>query len=340
MNLSVGIVGLANVGKSTLFNALLQKQQALVANYPFATIEPNIGIVPVPDERLDRLAETIAKERVHPEGRGVNKEILMKVKLPPVVPATVKFIDIAGLVKGASTGEGLGNQFLAQIREVNVICHIIRTFEDEAVVRQGSVSPKDDWEMVNTELALADLETKQKRETKKKGITEALPLLTEKPVIVVVNVNEGQEKQAETVARGLGIEPRWVVGISAKMEADLAALPPAEQREYLATQGLKQSGLEKLIQLAYERLELISFLTAGEKEVRAWTLRRGDTALRASSVIHTDFARKFIKAEVIPWQELVKCGGWKRAKETGAVRSEGRDYVIQDGEVVEFKIGA
>jgi ribosome-binding ATPase len=332
MSLSIGIVGLANVGKSTLFNALLKKQQALAANYPFATIEPNVGIVPVPDHRLQQLAETIAKARMHVGEVGRLKEQLTYTQLPPIVPATVKFVDIAGLVKGASEGEGLGNKFLAHIREVDVICHVVRAFDNEDVARAGSIDPESDYQIVRTELELADLQTRDKRAAKKKTETEVvLPLLTAKPEIMVFNVDEGKLKQLPNDGRFY---------LCAKMESELAALNQAEQAEYLAQYGLKESGLERLIKAGYERLKLQSFLTAGEIECRAWAIKQGTTAVEASGVIHTDFMKNFIKADVIDWQEFVRLGGWKRARAAGAVRSEGRDYVMGEGDVVEFRIGA
>jgi ribosome-binding ATPase len=381
MSLAVAIVGLPNVGKSTLFNALLKKQQALAANYPFATIEPNVGIVPVPDERLQQLAEVVAMQRVHAEGGLGGKERLTYTSLPPIVPATVTFYDIAGLVKGASEGEGLGNQFLAHIRETDVICLVIRAFADADVVLTGSGEPKTDAEVIMTELILADLQTVGKQ-VAPKGIVKPeqkkrfeaiekirivldtgqsarqtildeeeqvlvadLHLLTMKPVIYVVNVDE-----AELSVNGVGelglryagilsVHPQDVVIVSAKIEADLASMPEMEQREYLATLGLMQSGLERLIVSAYTRLGLISFLTAGEKEVRAWTVGVGSVALEASGVIHTDFMKKFIKADVASFNDFVDSRGWKGAREKGLVRSEGRDYPVKDGDVIEFKIG-
>jgi hypothetical protein len=380
MSLSVGIVGLPNVGKSTLFNALLKKQQALVANYPFATIEPNVGIVGVPDERLVKLAETVAVSRIHIEGVPRSKELLMERKLPPIVPATVKFVDIAGLVKGASQGEGLGNQFLAHIRETDVIALVIRAFINSDVVDSGTKVLGDDLKTVVTELAIADLQTLEKqkeprpnasktdllrwqvigkaREILDRGemlnsgnwskeewlILKEMSLITAKQPIYVVNVGEEKlqatsDKLQAEYAEELGVKADQVVVISAKVEADLAALSESEQREYLAGLGLNESSLERLIQAAYHKLGLISFLTAGEIECRAWTIKRGETAVEASAVIHTDFAKNFIKADVIPWQEFVRLGGWKRARDVGAVRSEGREYVMGDGEVVEFRIG-
>lgn len=296
MSLSVGIIGLANAGKSTLFNALLKKQQALVASYPFATIEPNVGVVPVPDPRLAILADV--------------------VKTDKIVPATVTFIDIAGLIAGAHKGEGLGNKFLAHIREVDVIVHLVRGFGE-------AVNIKSDYDTVKTELELADLEH-----------PDAVPL-AKKPEILVINAAE--EDLGKSYEEG-------AIVICAKIEAELAELSEADQRAYLKELGLQQSGLERLITAAYQKLGLMSFLTAGEKEVRAWTLRAGETALMASGVIHTDFMKKFIKADVAQYADFVNPpaggGGWKAAREAGLVRSEGRDYVMQEGDVVEFKIGS
>jgi len=312
MGLEIGIVGLPNVGKSTLFNALLKRQQAYVANYPFATIEPNIGIVPVPDGRLEKLADTIAL--------AVNLSTLLRTSRPPIVPAVVRFVDIAGLVKGASQGEGLGNKFLAHIREVDAIVYVLRDFSDENVIRSGSVSPQGDYDVLRTELQLADLETIERRKAKKGEIQEALSLLAEKPEIKVLNVDEDK------------IVPRdGYIVLSAKLEAELG--------DEVKDLGIAESGLEQLIKKAYEILGLQSFLTAGEKEVRAWTLRLGDTALRAAGVIHTDFEKYFIKADVINWEDFVALGGWQKAREAGKVRLEGRDYVMREGDVVEFKVG-
>jgi ribosome-binding ATPase YchF (GTP1/OBG family) len=311
--LQVGIVGLANVGKSTLFNALLKKQQALVANYPFATIEPNVGIVPVPDERLVKLAQLVKlEEKMEQE--------------PPIVPATVKFVDIAGLVRGASEGAGLGNKFLAHIREVDLILEVVRDFSDENIIREGSVSPKDDIELIKTELDLADLQTLEKSKENK----ESLPLLGKKPIMLVYNVTYGGNE-------GNGGDEG--IRIDAKIENELAGFSEEEQKELLKSYGLSEPGLNRVIKKAYEMLGLISFLTAGEKEVRAWTVRAGSTALTASGVIHTDFMKNFIKAEVISYEDYVGCGGYGKAKEAGKVRLEGRDYIIQDGDIVEFKVG-
>ena len=291
MSLSVGIVGLANVGKSTLFNALLKKQQALVASYPFATIEPNVGIVPVPDERLAVLA-------------GVGKT-------QKIVPATVEFIDIAGLIAGAHKGEGLGNKFLAHIREVSVMCHVVRAFGDD-------IDIKSDYDTVKIELELADLEHPE------------APPLAQKPEILVINMAEQD--------LGKSYEDGSIV-ICAKIEAELAELGEEDARAYLKELGLEQSGLERLIAAAYRKLNLMSFLTAGEKEVKAWTIRKDTKAVEAAGVIHTDFMKKFIKADVVKYEDFVRVGGWKNAREQGLVRSEGRDYLMQEGDVVEFKIG-
>ncbi|KKR91005.1 MAG: GTP-binding protein YchF [Candidatus Woesebacteria bacterium GW2011_GWA1_41_13b] len=323
MGLSVGIIGLPNVGKSTLFNALLKKQQALAANYPFATIEPNVGVVPVPDDRLAKLAEVVHTTKI--------------------VPATVKFVDIAGLVKGASTGEGLGNKFLAHIREVDAIAMVLRDFSDENVIRAGSENPKSDAEVLETELIMADLQTVEKsKEPLAKRIAEnlqkAVPvrdmsftdeevlivkqmnLLTYKPVIKVLNVDEDKI-----------VDSSEFIVLSAKLESELG--------DEIKDLGISESGLEKLIKKAYEILGLQSFLTAGEIEARAWTIRRGSTALMASSVIHEDFAKNFIKADIIYWEDFVRLGGWAKAREAGKVRMEGKEYVMAEGDVVEFKVG-
>ena len=365
MNLSVGIVGLPNVGKSTLFNALLKKQQALAANYPFATIEPNVGIVAVPDARLVQLAEITKNEEKMTE-------------LPPIKPATVEFVDIAGLVKGASEGAGLGNKFLSHIREVSVIAHVVRVFEDENVIKEGAVDPKSDYTTIETELMLADLSTVQKQlenrkiEVSKKEVLEKvcqdlesgipvrsialteeeretikdLFLLSSKPEIIVLNVSEIQynpssiEKVTNEYAALLGVEKEKCVVICAQIESELAGLSDEEQKEYLKDLGLEESGLERLIQKAYNALGLISFLTCGEKEVRAWTVRKSATAPEAAGEIHTDFIKKFIKAEVVSYEDFVQNGGWKGARTNGKARFEGKDYIMQDGDVVEFKIGA
>lgn len=384
MSLRVGIVGLPNVGKSTLFNALLRKQQAYAANFPFATIEPNVGIVPVPDSRLTKLAQVVEQS----EG-----------KLPPEVPATVEFVDIAGLVAGASKGEGLGNKFLSHIREVDAIVHVVRGFSDPSagsgqapIIRAGSVSPKEDLQTIETELALADLETIEKQREPKgaaskeetirwgiitkiraaleagnaartvdlseeeRSIAKLLSLLTWKPHLVVLNVDEEGLRDADALekqyAQELGVLEDQIIVICAKTESELAGLSDEDAREYLRELGIEQSGLERLIKKAFSTLGLITFLTAGVKEVRAWTIRRGETALRASGVIHTDFMSKFIKAEVVsfadfvgvggpasPDEPLASRGGWKKSRELGKARLEGKEYVMKDGDIVEFKIG-
>jgi ribosome-binding ATPase len=363
MSLKVGIVGLPNAGKSTLFNALLKKQKALAANYPFATIEPNVGIVPVPDKRLDTLVDIVRID----SGSGSG----MTDKKPPIVPATIEFVDIAGLVEGASKGEGLGNKFLSHIREVDVLCHVVRYFDSKDIIHTiGSVDPARDISIVETELALADLQTIENQKKPKgtlskeekakwdaiektkdglnntrtarrtiksreeREVVRELHLLTMKPVLYVFNVSDDQLSTATLP------DYRPSIVVTAQTEADIAGLSPSEQSEYLNNIGVSQSGLDQVITKAYELLGLISFLTMGEKEVRAWTLQRGSTALRASGVIHTDFMKNFIKAEVVSFEDLKTIGSKKQAKEKGKLRLEGKDYLIQDGDVVEFKIGA
>ncbi len=312
MGLKIGIVGLPNVGKSTLFNALLRKQQAYVANFPFATIEPNIGIVPVPDERLNKLSPLYNNA--------------------PIVNATVEFVDIAGLIEGASKGEGLGNKFLNHIRQTDAICHVIRAFSDPEIIKQGVTSPKDDFEIIKTELDIADMEHPDAE------------LFSKKPILIAVNIDEkdvvSSKQYEERYAKELGLEQDQVVAICAKVEAELAELSDEEQKEYLKELGTNESALDKLIQKAFKTLGLITFLTAGEKEVRAWTIKDGITAQEASGVIHTDFMAKFIKADVVDFVEFIKAAGWKSARELGKVRSEGRDYIVKDGDVIEFKIGS
>lgn len=332
MNLKVGIVGLPNVGKSTLFNALLKRQAAFVANFPFATIEPNVGIVPVPDSRLTKLAEVI-------------KESDKLEKLPPEVPATVEFVDIAGLIAGAHKGEGLGNKFLSHIREVDAICHVVRVFPDTDIIKEGSIDPKSDFEVIKTELDLADFETLEKHRAKKKQDQdeESLPLFAKKPFLVVLNVAETELRDGNKLeieyAEKLGLDANQVVAISAKIESELATLSDTDQQIYMDDIGIKTSGLERLIKKAFQTLGLITFLTAGEKEVRAWTIPVGITAQNAAGVIHTDFIKNFIKADVADFKDFVELGGWKTCRENGKVRSEGRDYIMQDGDVIEFKIG-
>lgn len=365
MNISVGIVGLPNVGKSTLFNALLKKQAALAANYPFATIEPNVGIVAVPDERLTKLA-------------NITKEEVGMSELPPIKPAMVEFVDIAGLVKGASAGEGLGNKFLSHIREVKVIAHVVRAFEDKDVIREGSVGVKEDYEIITTELILADIDTLSKINEKtlrtdsvlnsavtklkihmdtglpartalltegEQEVVKQLSLLTSKPEIMVLNVSEDSYSEGKfdsiigEYSNLLGMEKSDMVVVSAKIESELAELGDEDAKEYLKELGVEKSGLERLIQKAYEELGLISFLTCGEKEVRAWTIRNGETSVLAAGTIHNDFMDKFIKAEVVSFNDFIECGGWKGAREKGKAGLHGKEYVMQDGDTVEFKIG-
>jgi len=369
MSLSVGIVGLPNVGKSTLFNALLKRQAALVANYPFATIEPNIGVVPVSDERLDQLAKI--------------------VDTTVIKPAVVNFVDIAGLVKGANKGEGLGNKFLSHIREAQVICHVLRAFENTDIIREGAVSPKEDLETIRMELQLADLATLEKQvEPKgntdkkaqekwqiisdyKRGLSQGVPaleslekhqvtaeiepyalvakelgLLTAKSELFVVNVSEQQltagsiEALTQEFVTELGQSPAKILVMCNQIENELSSLSLEDQKLYLKDLGLSQGGLERLIAAAYQALGLQSFLTAGKKEVRAWTITKGTVARKAAGVIHTDFEKKMISANIVKFDDFVALGGWKAAKEIGKLRTEGRDYVMQDGDVVEFLIGS
>lgn len=284
--MDIGIVGLPNVGKSTLFNALLKKQVAYAANYPFATIEPNVGIVPVPDERLAKLAEVVHTTKI--------------------VNATVKFVDIAGLVKGASQGEGLGNKFLSHIREVDAILYLLRDFGDENIIRAGSVSPKDDYEILKLELELANI--------------------VNKPEIVVLNTDEDK-------LNGEGLR------ICAKLEEELASLSETDASEYLKQLGIERTGLEKVIQEAFKILGLQTFLTAGEIEARAWTIKKGTLAPQAAGKIHADFEKHFIKVDCVNYEDFIKYGGWTKCREMGKVRTEGRDYIMADGDVVEFKVG-
>ena len=324
MSLSVGIVGLPNVGKSTLFNALLKKQQAYVANFPFATIEPNVGIVPVPDERLAKLAEIV-------------KSNVLK-------PATVEFVDIAGLIKGASQGEGLGNKFLSHIREVDAIVHVVRAFSDNNVVRQGVTDPKNDFETVKMELELADIEMRERHEKKKGGDEEALPLFGDKPYLIAVNVDEDQLVRSEELEREyaelLDVSSSQVVIISAKTEMELSELEEKDQVEYLMGLGVKKSGLERLVKKAFATLGLMTYLTAGEKEVRAWTVKINTPAPEAAGVIHSDFVKHFISARVCSYDDFIACQGWKGAAEKGKMRQEGKEYIVKEGDVVEFLIGS
>lgn len=356
MSLSIGIVGLPNVGKSTLFNALTNND-ILAANYPFATIEPNTGIVPVPDERLDTLQKMYSAEKV--------------------IPATITFVDIAGLVAGASKGEGLGNKFLANIRQCDAIIHIVRAFENDDIIRHdnGTVNPKSDIEIINTELILADLETIQKRQislakeakantTARERLSyieslarhleagtplSALPsldeeaisdlhLLTAKPVIYAFNVDEdtltGEAKKTELSNL---VAPARSLFVCAKLEEELKGLDETDAKELLESYGVQETGLQQMIHAAYDTLGLQSYLTAGPKEVRAWTIHQGYTAPQAAGVIHTDFERGFIAAQIVDYNDLVAAGSEAAAKAGGKVRTEGKDYLMQPNDVVEFR---
>lgn len=363
--LQAGIVGLPNVGKSTLFNALTAQESALAANYPFATIEPNVGMVAVPDERLPIL------EKMN--------------KAQKTVPATVEFLDIAGLVRGASKGEGLGNQFLANIRETDAVIQVVRCFDDDNIVHvEGSVNPVRDIETIQIELALADLVSAEKRRDKatravkasgdkaakreieildkiqpiledgrparaadltdeERAIVKSWFFLSTKPTIYAANVDEATLADPDGNPHVLDVkkhaesEKAEVVVICAKLEAELVALEAAERDEYLKDLGLDSSGVDRLIKSAYKMLGLMSFLTAGEKEVRAWTIPIGTRAPQAAGEIHTDIERGFIRAEIVSYDDLVRCGSNNAAKEKGLVRLEGKDYIMQEGDVVNFR---
>jgi GTP-binding protein YchF len=354
--LTIGIVGLPNVGKSTVFNALT-KNDVLAANYPFATIDPNLGVVGVPDTRLIVLAEIVGSART--------------------VPATVSFVDIAGIVKGASEGQGLGNKFLAHIREADAICQVIRVFTDPDVAHvDGRIDPKDDIETINTELILADLQTidrvlprlnKEARMLKDRqpvvqaveraqallnegrtvfaagldrGPLRELHLLTAKPFLYAFNMDEEElaDDSLKDELRGL-IAPAEAIFLDAKVEAELAELDHADALELLQSMGQQESGLDMLARVGFETLGLQTFLTANPKEARAWTIRKGGTALDAAGVVHTDFQRGFIRADVVPFDALVAAGSVAEARARGLVRAEGKDYVLADGDVVEFRFG-
>jgi hypothetical protein len=350
MSFSLGIVGLPNVGKSTIFKALT-KNKVDIANYPFCTIDPNVGVVAVPDNRLDQLAKISNSEKI--------------------VPTTIEFVDIAGLVKGASEGQGLGNKFLANIREVDAIVQVIRNFNDSNVIHvHGQIDPEYDKQIINLELILADLDTLTKYldkvVSKMKGVYEkslnqekavlekarvmleanqllnqttwsleekkvlkTLNLLTSKPIIYLYNIDEND------LSKDLNL-PNNAIAVCAKIEAELADLKPEEASEYIKELGIKKSGLDALIQASYELLGLITFITTGPMESKAWTVTRGAKAPQAAGVIHTDFEKGFIRAEVVNWQDIIICGGWNQAKEKGLIRMEGKEYEMRDGDTVHF----
>ncbi|OGM97561.1 MAG: hypothetical protein A2735_01535 [Candidatus Yanofskybacteria bacterium RIFCSPHIGHO2_01_FULL_41_21] len=318
--LSIGIVGLPNVGKSTLFKALTNKQVD-IQNYPFTTIDPNVGVVAVPDERVDALAEfSKSKKKIY---------------------TTIEFIDIAGLIKGASQGEGLGNKFLANIREVDAIAHVVRVFNDKNITHvHSTIDPVNDIEVIKTELELADLQTKENRETKKGKELPQLDLLADKKVIYVFNASETQLAEGWQPDQKLldTIKGSDYVVISSPLELILSEAGEDEKKEYLKEFHIKESGLDQLIKKSYHTLGLLTFLTTGEDESRAWTAHQGDLIPKASRAIHTDFEKLFIRAEVINWKTLLDNGSYAHAREKGLIKIVGRDYVIQEGDVVEIRI--
>ncbi len=360
MSLKIGIVGLPNVGKSTLFNALLGTNQAAASNFPFCTIEPNSGVVPVPDTRLNEIAAIEKSERI--------------------VPTTVEFVDIAGLVKGASQGQGLGNKFLSHIREVDAIIHVVRLFEDEDIIHvTGTVDPAEDIKTINLELILADLDhatkladnmVKAVKSNNKEAkvaydilekikahleleqpvrtmtftdddntIVRTFQLLTAKPILYVANLSDSQIESEEIVSKlKSSIEPEAkVLSISAKVETELLGMEEAEKQEFLTELGLKEPGLNKLIRAGYELLGLVTYLTAGPQEARGWTITKGMNAQQAAGVIHTDFAKGFIRAEVVSFDDFIANNGWPGARQVGKVRSEGKTYIVQDGDICLFR---
>jgi hypothetical protein len=367
--LQVGIVGLPNVGKSTLFNAILKREQALSANYPFATIEPNIGIVEVIDSRLNQL------QKIVKENTGIKA---------PIVYSAIEMVDIAGLVEGANKGEGLGNQFLANIREVDMILHVVRDFSDENIIKEHSKNPHSDTDIINNELILKDIESIQKRiqsfgkdNTKDKEkqileqylahldaggfaielrVNEDFPLqkgsykvsledwndfikpmflLTDKKMVYVFNTDLSKPGLDKDLYKG-----KKAINISAKFESELASLSTEDQKLFLQEANIKESGLDKVTRMCFEMLGLISYFTAGEKEVRAWEVKKGSTAPIAAGKIHTDFEKNFIKAEVLAFEDYIQHKGRVGAKNKGKLRLEGKEYIVKDGDVIEFKIGA
>lgn len=361
MSLKLGIVGLPNVGKSTLFNALLGANQAAASNFPFCTIEPNTGIVPVPDSRLAKLAEIEHSQKI--------------------VPATIEFVDIAGLVRGASKGEGLGNQFLAHVRETDAIVEVVRLFADGNVTHvSGGISPQDDIEIINTELILADLQNIEKRLPKEEKLARGdaklqpkvdffmrvqkhlgeglsarsmtlsgdepiwmkeLQLISAKPILYIANIDGTQINDANTLLASvrelIARDNAEIIAIDAKTEAEVVELSPEERLDYLREAGITESGLDKVIKAGYKLLGLITYFTAGEKETRGWTIHQGDTASIAAGAIHTDFTKGFIRAETVTYNDFIENGGWAGSKPAGKVRSEGKDYVVKDGDVLLFR---